>query len=316
VASDPPSPTEGDIWYNTTSNTVKGYVYGAAAWATGGNYPTAVFALASAGTQTAGLGFGGYDYPAVSPASKSLTAEYDGSAWTSGGSLPAITDSNIGAGTQTAAINWGGFTVPRLGGSYRSTTNEYDGSSWSSGGSLPQGYNDSQGYGIQTAAAFGGGGISTPGSTNSYLEYDGSTWTSGNPLTDSRRQMGATGTQTAGLIVVGSTPGGNLNTVQEHDGTSWANVNNFPKTQSQNNAIGTQTAATSFFGEGYDNQTFDYDGTSFSASTNVSTGRRLGGKAGDSSAGLGFCGYHGGNTGIATEELTGAAVAVKTLTSS
>ena len=38
VASDPPSPVEGDIWYNTTSNTVKGYVLSprSAAWATGG----------------------------------------------------------------------------------------------------------------------------------------------------------------------------------------------------------------------------------------------------------------------------------------
>src|SRR6056300_1267904 len=57
VASDPPSPTEGDIWYNTTSNTVKGYVLAttAAAWATGGNTSTTRYGRGGFGIQTAAL---------------------------------------------------------------------------------------------------------------------------------------------------------------------------------------------------------------------------------------------------------------------
>jgi hypothetical protein len=43
VASDPANPTLGQIWYNSTSNTLKGgsVTTAAAAWATGGNMSTA-----------------------------------------------------------------------------------------------------------------------------------------------------------------------------------------------------------------------------------------------------------------------------------
>jgi hypothetical protein len=61
VASDPANPTIGQIWYNSTSNTLKGGgVTTAGAWATGNNMNTARTYLAGAGTQTAALGFGGY----------------------------------------------------------------------------------------------------------------------------------------------------------------------------------------------------------------------------------------------------------------
>jgi hypothetical protein len=60
VASDPANPTIGQIWYNSTSNTLKGGgVTTAGAWATGNNLNTARY-LAGAGTQTAALAFGGY----------------------------------------------------------------------------------------------------------------------------------------------------------------------------------------------------------------------------------------------------------------
>ena len=76
VASDPPSPTEGDIWYNTTSNTVKGYVLSltAAAWASGGNLNTARDRAGNAGTKTAGLLMSGSIYPNVF---KSEVEEYN-----------------------------------------------------------------------------------------------------------------------------------------------------------------------------------------------------------------------------------------------
>jgi hypothetical protein len=51
----------GQIWYNSTSNTLKGLgSYAAASWATGNNLNSARRGLAGAGTQTAGLAFGGY----------------------------------------------------------------------------------------------------------------------------------------------------------------------------------------------------------------------------------------------------------------
>jgi hypothetical protein len=76
VASDPANPTQGQIWYNSTSNTLKGLgVSSAGAWATGNNMNTARYGLAGAGIQTAALAFGGYT---ESKPNTGATEEYDG----------------------------------------------------------------------------------------------------------------------------------------------------------------------------------------------------------------------------------------------
>ena len=60
VSSDPANPTEGQIWYNSTTNLLKGYQIATLnSWASGGNMTTARGYLGGAGTQTAGLAFGG-----------------------------------------------------------------------------------------------------------------------------------------------------------------------------------------------------------------------------------------------------------------
>jgi hypothetical protein len=84
VASDPANPTVGQIWYNTTSNTLKGGgVTTAGSWATGNNMNTARFYLAGAGTQTAALAFGGY----TPGTNTGATEEYDGTNWTTSNPL-------------------------------------------------------------------------------------------------------------------------------------------------------------------------------------------------------------------------------------
>jgi hypothetical protein len=59
VSTDPSNPESGQIWYNNSIGVLKGYQIIGAAWAAGGNMGTARFGLAGAGTQTAGLAFGG-----------------------------------------------------------------------------------------------------------------------------------------------------------------------------------------------------------------------------------------------------------------
>jgi hypothetical protein len=59
LASDPTNPVEGQIWYNSTSQTLKGYALVAGSWATAGPLNTARDQLAGAGIQTAALAFGG-----------------------------------------------------------------------------------------------------------------------------------------------------------------------------------------------------------------------------------------------------------------
>ena len=104
-SADPANPTLGQIWYNTTSSALKGYQF-FSGWATGGNLGTARDSLAGAGTQTAGLAFGG-NVPPVTTA----TEEYDGTSWTAGGSLGTGSQLLAGAGTQTVGLAFGGSPV-------------------------------------------------------------------------------------------------------------------------------------------------------------------------------------------------------------
>src|SRR6056300_1057399 len=57
VASDPPAPDFGDIWYNSTEQKIKLKTLGAGSWATGNNMNTARHRLGSSGPYTAALGF-------------------------------------------------------------------------------------------------------------------------------------------------------------------------------------------------------------------------------------------------------------------
>ena len=53
VASDPPSPDAGQIWYNSTDRVLKGYVLSAGSWASGGNgYETKTEEWTQAATTT------------------------------------------------------------------------------------------------------------------------------------------------------------------------------------------------------------------------------------------------------------------------
>ena len=72
------------------------------AWTGGGNLPAPIGELAAAGTQTAGLAFGG-GYPIVA-----TTSLYDGSSWTATSSMNTARRYLAGAGTQTAGLAFGG----------------------------------------------------------------------------------------------------------------------------------------------------------------------------------------------------------------
>ena len=107
VASDPSNPVEGQVWYNTTSNVVKGFGKSAtAAWSTSGNLNTARKYPVGAGTQTAGLAYSG-NTPGGAPGA---TETYNGSNWTSVNSMNTGRFQAGGATSapQTAALVFGG----------------------------------------------------------------------------------------------------------------------------------------------------------------------------------------------------------------
>jgi hypothetical protein len=263
VASDPPSPTLGDVWFNTTSNALKYAGVGVGSWATGGNLNVgrASLAAAASATQTASLFFGGNAVP-YTP-----TEEYNGTSFSSATAMGNARYYPGGLGTQTAAAAVSGFQTV---GSQTTATEEYDGSTWTAGGAVGTARYRGIGAGIQTAGLFIAGSVS-PGTRQSLTEeYDGTSWTAGGATSSAKYFLGGAGTQTAGLNFGGS-PGPSpsvLNNTEEYDGTSWTAGGSMVTAISSMAGGGLQTAAISaggYNGTAVINSTQTYDGTSWSA---------------------------------------------------
>ena len=139
--------------------------YNGSTWSAGGALATARYLLGGAGTQNAGLAFGG-----ITPSEVACTEEYDGSSWSAGGALITAAQGLAGAGTQNAGLAFGGFS-PSPSPSVLSCTEEYDGSSWTAGGALITARCDLAGAGTQNAGlAFGGRTPSTVACTEEYTK--------------------------------------------------------------------------------------------------------------------------------------------------
>ena len=122
LSSDPANPELGQIWYNSSSGTLKGYRT-VNAWSSGGTMNTARRALGSAGTQTATLAFGGAPNPAVG----NKTESYNGTSWTNVANLNIDINATAGAGTQTNAVSMGGYNAAST---YVGTTQVWNGTAW------------------------------------------------------------------------------------------------------------------------------------------------------------------------------------------
>jgi hypothetical protein len=305
--------------YLVSANVITG-----AAWSSGGNLPAGRSSLKGAGTQTAGIGFGGYTGPPGSIPSTVVTLKYDGSSWTTSGNLnTARVDGGPSSdGSQTAVLYFGGktaFSTP-TDAEKTNATESFDGSTWST---LPATMNTTRhgigGAGTQTAALAFGGGVS-PGATPTTAteSYDGSTWTSVNSMNTSRRYISGCGTQTLALAASGFPGGG----VEEWDGSTWTISNNSNLNRQNYGALcGVQTSALlgggGSGGTPFDGATEKYDGTSWVSAPNMAVGRLYIGAA-SASASNASMGFGGSGYTTSTEEFTGetSALNIKTITTS
>ena len=91
-SSDPSNPLEGQVWFNSTDNVLKGQRPNlSGSWATGGNLNDSRNGVAGAGTgNTAALAFGG-----SSPPYTGNTELYDGTNWTEVNNLNFSWNGNI-----------------------------------------------------------------------------------------------------------------------------------------------------------------------------------------------------------------------------
>ena len=311
VATDPVSPSEGQLWYNTTIGVLKGYQLVADAWASGGNLNTARVYLGSAigGTQTSALAFGGNTTVRIAN-----TEEYDGSTWTNNPTgLNTARALLSGAGTQTAGLAFGGTTDP---GAAQTSTEKYDGSTWTTSGNLSLARKSAGNAGTQTAGlCVSGQSPASPIYTTTSEHFNGTSWTAGGNVGTARYVMGSGGTQTAGLIWGGYGGSTYLTSTEEYDGSSWTAGGTFPTALGNMSGAGTQTAALSFGGN-ISGITIKYDGTSWAVSpASLATSRYGLAGAGTQTAGLAFGGAASGNVQqTATEEFTGAFLSTKKVT--
>jgi len=306
LASDPTDVQIGQVWYNSTSATLK--VRSATTtgtWAAGGNLNTARYGMGNAGIQTANIAFGG-----ATPPTTTAVENYNGTSWTSGTSMPATRQYQGSSGTQTAALSSGGYN----GSSYNNNTSEkWNGSAWSAGGTLNTGRGGLMVgiIGLQTAGLAVGG--QSPGFTTASESYNGTTWTNTPSLSSPRGFGSGWGSNTAAIVVCG--PAGSYGTAAESfNGSAWTASTSYP----------TSVAASAGFGTSYTNginmngesvpgakvaTCSAWNGTSWTATGSLGTARANMGASGDTSNGLCI----GGVTTVQvanTEEFTGPGTAV------
>ena len=169
IAGDPANPIVGQVWYNTTANTLKSYgLQGTGAWASTGSLNTARNMAGGSGDTTAGLVFGGGPN---SPTLKDETETYDGSTWTAVNPLNTGRNSGSGCGTQTASLFIGGNIHPVA----QALVEEWNGTSWTVVGNL-NGVKSRNGASGTVGSAISWGGIPPPMSSTAE-SWDGTSWT-------------------------------------------------------------------------------------------------------------------------------------------
>jgi len=299
VSSDPDNPIQGQIWYNSTSATLKGALPGVGAWASGGNLNTQRYAQ-GLGIQTAALTVSG----AGSPSSPSLTAiveQYDGSSWTEIADVNTARTYGGACGTTTAGLYAGG-AEPEVG-----NTEEYNGSAWSEVNDLNTARTYVQGDGVQTAMFLVGGYAS---STNQALveSYNGTSWTETTDINTARRNGNDVGSTTANLIIGGKISS-NSALCELWNGTSWTEVGDLNLARAQLGAAGTSSLAVAYGGAtgptaGSYTETETWNGTAWTEVADLATARQGGSASGASQSSALYAGgsTDGGSTQVTSTE--------------
>ena len=319
-ASDPTNPIQGEVWYNLTTNALKGQGLGTSSWASGGNLPTGTQSAAGWGIQTSAVNTIGNIPPSLCT---NATSEYNGTSWSGGTNYPAIrAGSGAFGASETSGVVFGGSiptnNQPTF--TWHNDTNEYDGSTWTSGGTYPQTITAAGASGIVNAGLSAGGTNTAPGGpglTGLSAEYDGSSWTAVNSLntTNDARFNRMWGVQNSSIASGQATP---LRNIEAYDGTSWSTINTlssarpgvgagFGANSTEGVIVGSPPAGT---------EVESFDGTSWSSDTALPTGGDAQARAGTASLGLIIGGTQNPPNLTATLEYTGAGPTTVTFSSS
>jgi len=284
--SDPPNPIEGQMWFNSTSQTLKGQAAGgiaAGTWASGGNLNTARWITSGAGrgytpSASAALIIGGRLATTTYVGNTEL---YNGSSWTELNDLNTSRDQLASSGTSTSAIAAGGYN-DTLSPAVVASSESWNGTSWTNTPSLNLARYEPGGAGESNTSALRFGGVNGPPKTQTE-SWDGSSWTEVNDLNTASGGRGGVGTQTAALAISGSPT---ILNVEEWNGTSWTEIADVLTAQRGGIGAGSVSEALVYGGEfpvpatpGYRGTQY-YNGTNWTEVGDFATSRIYGGGGG------------------------------------
>ena len=325
LSSDPSNLNEGDMWYNTTSNTLKVAELAASAWSAAAVLNTARdnMGAQAQSTSTAGLIMGGHTSSPPDPeGGRDITESYNGTAWTAENLLATEITANGGAGTQAAGLSFGGYV--NITGSPTSQTESWDGTNWTTVNAMNTARTLYQGTAGTQGAALAIGG--DPGNLTATEEFDGTNWaTSPGSLNTPRGNMAGAGAQTAAVAFGGTTPGSFVvTTTESYDGSTWTSQGALNTARRRAAGGGTLTAGLAFGGlvpgPAASASTETFDGSSWTAGSSMGTARYFLGGLGltstQSMATGGLLTGVGSNYTNLTEEYNPPVAVAKTVTTS
>tara|TARA_Y100001951_G_C11262201_1_gene253227 strand:+ start:204 stop:1184 length:981 start_codon:yes stop_codon:yes gene_type:complete len=310
LASDPTA-DEGQIWYNTASNTLKYDSVGAGAWATGATVNITRNQCAGAGrSSSAALLLGGTLTDFYPPYSAVKTESYDGTSWTNVADFTTQRSYFAGCGSQTAAmITTAEQQAPTP---LTAKTELYNGTGWTEVADVNTARKNAVVGGTITSALIAGG----PGSLLTET-YDGSTWTETGDLNSSKAKAGqsSSGTVTA-FLAFGNYPTSAL--TEAWNGTAWTEVADLGSARYGGGSSGDQTNSMYFGGSAtpaVGDETELWNGTSWTEIADMTIIGLNAGSAGNagSTSSILMAGQSPG-TFNQTEVWDGAPAVVKTVT--
>jgi len=261
-ASDPSNPQLGEIWYNTTSNSLKGRAFSTVgSFSTAPNLSNTHKSSGASGTSSsAALVFG---HEAGGPPSR-LSESYDGTSWTATNPMTQDGDYANGFGTQTSAVAAGD------GGPSGANSNTlWDGTCWTN--SNPTSTYSYARVGLGTGTSLGAlyGGTPTGGPQPRVENWNGTSWTAGTAMGSGSTNMGAAGlVPNAALLFGGTSPV--VGVTQLWNGSSWSTVNSLNYNRGDGAGSGVSTNALyAGGGPGNNANTETWDGTCWAANPGV-----------------------------------------------
>ena len=254
VTSDPSNPVNGQVWYNSTDQVLKGNAQTTAgAWSSAPALNTGRQECGGNGTTTSALAYGGSTYsPAISDTVYQITNTelYNGSSWTEVSDLNVARNhlSSTGADA-TAALAIAGMSYPPGASVSPAIVEQFNGTSWTEIADLPGTHGNGTAFGT-TSAAYALAAQDSVAANEGVDFYNGTSWTAANDINTGRNNAAACGLSTSALLVCGFAPSvpGRVDNVESFNGTSWTETTDYPAALSGLEASGSASTSAVAFG--------------------------------------------------------------------